>query len=43
MLCRSSLGRLLSHSRAGSLPATVLKKITSRGRSDFNHFELYHI
>lgn len=33
--CRSSTGKLLSHSRTGSLPLSVLKKTTLSGRSSF--------
>src|SRR6266849_5051189 len=41
MVLQSSFGRLLSHSRTGSLPASVLKKTTLSGRSAFIQSPMY--
>jgi len=41
MALHSSLDNVFSHSRTGSLPASVLKKTTLSGRSAFIGFEMY--
>jgi hypothetical protein len=41
MTLQSSFGKSFSHSRTGSLPASVLKKTTLSGRSAFIRKAMY--